>query len=130
MLKHPANSLRPSDISTFALSPAVPNPKLMLITHQIHEIRSLRMHRIVAERFRQEPAEVIRLTLKKLERWHQQGVECEDFEVWRNLLAGPSQEIVDALTASSEEAIRLRQSSPFAGLIPDEDRRRILALTE
>ena len=33
-------------------------------------------------------------------------------------------------TSSSEEATRLRQSSPFAGLIPDEDRRRILALTE
>ena len=88
------------------------------------------MHRLVAERFRQEPAEVIRLALKNLGRWHQQGVECDDFEVWKNLLDGPSQEIVDALTGSSEAAIRLRQSSPFAGLIPDEDRRQILALTE
>jgi len=102
----------------------------MLITHQIHETRSLRMHRLVAERFRQEPVEVIRLALKNLERWHQLGVECDDFEVWRNLLDGPSHEIVEALTGSSEDATRLRQSSPFAGLIPDEDRRRILALTE
>jgi hypothetical protein len=102
----------------------------MFTSHQIHETRSLRMHCMVAERFRQEPAEVIRLALNNLERWNKQGVECDDFEVWKNLLAGCSHGIVDALTGSSEEATRLRQSSPFAGLIPDEDRRRILALTE
>lgn len=102
----------------------------MLTTHQIHETRSLRMHRLVAERFRQEPEEVIRRALKNLERWHQMGVECDDFEVWRKLLNGSPQELAEALTSSSEDAIRLRQSSPFAGLIPDDERRRILALTE
>lgn len=88
------------------------------------------MHRIVADRFNQEPEAVTRHALKNLDRWHQQGVDCEDFEVWRKLLGGPSHAIIDALTGNSEDAIRLRQSSPFAGLIPDDTRHRILASVE
>lgn len=88
------------------------------------------MHRMVAERFRQEPGEVIQFGLKNLERWRQQGVECDDFKVWTNLLFTPSFGLVEALTGASEEAVRLRQSSPFAGLIPEETRRKILASAE
>jgi len=88
------------------------------------------MHRMVAERFLQDPVGVIRFARKNLEQWHQQGVECDDFQVWKSLLTGPPQLIVETLTGSSEEAIRLRQSSPFAGFIPDDDRRRILAPAE
>jgi len=88
------------------------------------------MHRIVAEHFLKEPVVVIRFALKNLERWRKQGVECEDFQVWKDLLAGPSQHVIDALTDGGEDAIRLRQSSPFAGLIPEETRRRILVSAE
>jgi len=96
-------------------------------THQLHETRSLRMHRMVAELFSQKPAEVIQFGLKNLERWQLQGVDCADFKVWTNLLFTPSFGLVEALTGGSEEAIRLRQSSPFAGLIPEEARRQIVA---
>ena len=85
---------------------------------------------MVAERLRQEPSEVIQFGLKNLERWRQQGVDCDDFNVWRNLLFTPSFGLVEALTSISEEAVRLRQSSPFAGLIPEETRRQILASLE
>jgi len=102
----------------------------MGIFHQLHETRSLRMHRMVAERFRQEPGEVIQFGLMNLERWRQQGVDCDDFNVWTNLLFGPSFGLVEALTSASEEAVRLRQSSPFAGIIPEETRRKILASAE
>ena len=88
------------------------------------------MHRMVAERLRQNPADVVQFALANLERWHQQGVECEDFQVWKKLLIGPPLAIFDTLTSGSEEAIRLRQSSPFAGLIPEEDRRHLLAPAE
>lgn len=88
------------------------------------------MHSIVADRLHEEPATVIRHALKNLDRWHQQGVDCEDFEAWRKLLGGPSQAIINVLTGISEDAVRLRQSSPFAGLIPEEARHRILASAE
>ena len=99
---------------------------LMESNHQLHETRSLRMHRMVADRFYLEPAAVVQLGLNNLEQWRQRGVDCDDFTVWTNLLEGPPDRIFEALTSVSEEAVRLRQSSPFAGLIPEEARRHIL----
>lgn len=104
--------------------------QIMKTSHQLHESRSLRMHRMVAERFRQEPAEVIQFGLQNLERWRQQGLDCDDFKVWTNLLFAPPTGLIEALTSASEMAVRLRQSSPFAGLIPEETRRHILASPE
>ncbi len=100
------------------------------MSHQPHETRSLTLHRMVAERFRQNPGFVIDFALKNLERWHRQGVDCDDYGVWRNLLQKHPEKLTSVLTGMSEEAIRLRQSSPFPGLIPESDRRRILAETE
>ncbi len=98
--------------------------------HQLHEIRSLRMHRMVAERYRENPADVIRFGLENLNRWQQNGVGCDDFGVWEKILRFTPQRLPDILGGADEEAIRLRQSSPFAGLIPEESRRQILASTE
>jgi len=82
---------------------------------------------MVAERFLQAPDEVICFAMRNLDRWRQQGVDCEDFGIWKELLSGPRHAILDVLTSTSEEAIQLRQSSPFAGLISEEARLRILA---
>ena len=85
------------------------------------------MHRLVAERYRRDPAFVIRFALENLERWREGGVDCDDFLVWEEILGDRRRDLPQVLTGNSEEAIRLRQSSLFAGLIPEEDRRRILA---
>lgn len=98
--------------------------------HTLHERRSLAMHRMVAERFRQDPEIVIRFGLQNLKRWHQQGVDCSDYGVWKNLLLQHPDKLTAVLTGRNEEAVRLRQSSPFAGLIPESDRRRIFATTK
>ena len=95
--------------------------------HQLHEMRSLRMHRIVAERYRETPADVIRFGLENLKRWQQRGVDCDDFRIWEGILSSAPQRLLQILSGSSEEAVRLRQSSPFAGLIPEESRQQILA---
>lgn len=100
------------------------------MSHQLHERRSLAMHRMVADRFRQDPDFVTRFGRENLERWRQSGVECDDHAVWRSLLLERPEEVVSMLTKMTEEAIRLRQSSPFAGLIPEPDRRRILETAE
>ena len=42
-------------------------------------------------------------------------------------ISGDSTLLVQGTAGMTEEAIRLRQSSPFAGLIPEDERRRILA---
>lgn len=99
-------------------------------SHQLHETRSLRMHRLVAQRYREQPADVIRFGLENLERWQRQGVDCDDFRVWEQILRSNPQRLPEILSSSGEDAIRLRQSSPFAGLIPEESRQQILATTE
>lgn len=88
------------------------------------------MHRLVAERYQEAPVDVIRFGLENLKRWRQRGVDCDDFGTWEKILHSFPQRLPEILCGSSEEAIRLRQSSPFAGLIPEESRQQILATTE
>lgn len=88
------------------------------------------MHRKVAELLRQDPQGGVRYALGNLDRWQLQGVECDDFEIWRNLLlVGPSDKLFEALISTDEEAVRLRQSSPFAGIVSNDDRQQILSST-
>jgi hypothetical protein len=98
--------------------------------HQVQENRSVRLHGFVADLFRQDSARVIRFGLENLDRWQQRCVDCEDFQLWRDILESAPQRLPEILSGSSEEAIRLRQSSPFAGLVPEETRRKILAATQ
>jgi hypothetical protein len=97
-----------------------------MIPHGLHESRSLQMHRMVAERYRDNPADVVHFGLENLKRWQLRGVDCDDFGIWEEILRSSPQRLPEILCGDSEEAIRLRQSSPFAGLIPEDVRRQIL----
>lgn len=46
---------------------------------------------------------------------------------WDRLLDGPVDELLDTLTSRSPKARELRQNSPFAGLLGEEERLRVLA---
>jgi hypothetical protein len=48
--------------------------------------------------------------------------------VWERLLQSEPERILQTIEGEDDEAVRLRQSSPFAGLVPEDDRRRILAI--
>jgi hypothetical protein len=95
--------------------------------HQVAEKRSLRLHGIVAELYRQDSGRVVRFGLENLKRWWLRGVDCNDFHAWKKILETEPERLPEILTGTSEEAIRLRQSSPFAGLVPEQSRREILA---
>ena len=88
------------------------------------------MHHIVEELYRETPADIIRFGLENLERWQQSGVDCDDFRIWEEILRLAPQRLPEILNGSSEEAVRLRQSSPFAGLIPEASRHQILATSQ
>ncbi|MFM8459422.1 MAG: hypothetical protein ACKOB0_10845 [Chthoniobacterales bacterium] len=96
-------------------------------SHHKHDERSLLMHRMVGERLRRSPAEVVRFAMDNLQRWQQGGVDCDDFTVWERVLQSGPERILKTIEGEDEEAVRLRQSSPFAGLIPECDRQRIFA---
>ena len=88
------------------------------------------MHRIVEEHYRKSPADIIRFGLENLKRWQQSGVDCDDFRIWEDILRLAPQRLPEILCGSSEEAVRLRQSSPFAGLIPETSRQQILTTAQ
>jgi hypothetical protein len=102
----------------------------MQTSHNVQELRSLKMHRIVEKRYREDPVGVVIYGLENLQRWKQKGVDCDDFRIWEEILRFSPQRLPELLGSFSEEAVRLRQSSPFAGLVPEESRQAILSAVE
>jgi excisionase family DNA binding protein len=46
---------------------------------------------------------------------------------WEKLLDGPPDRVLEALTSRTPRARELRQNSPFAGVLTEEERQRVLA---
>ena len=94
------------------------------------EERSIALHRAVAERIRENPG-LMKEAVKNLQRCRQQffpegrnpaGALLE----WQDLLENRSlEEVLEFMVSESERARRLRQSSPFAGILTPRERWRI-----
>jgi hypothetical protein len=86
--------------------------------------RSLAYHRAVAERLRKPMVDEARHVLL---RWRHTGRIDERYALrWEQLLEQPIPEIRRALVAESPDADDLRQNSPFAGVLSEPERRRIM----
>jgi hypothetical protein len=98
--------------------------------HQVIEERSFEMDQVIARILRREPAK-----LDLVVAWIEQRLADPDYSVhskdalreWLDLirtrgLAG----VLDKLADRSEDAFRMRHSSPFAVIMPQDERRRIL----
>jgi hypothetical protein len=92
--------------------------------HDRARARSLAYHRAVARRLRRPMVDEARYVLL---RWREQGrIDRRYAEEWERLLDRPVPEIRRALVDDSQEADDLRQNSPFAGLLSEPERRRIV----
>lgn len=93
------------------------------------ELRSLWLNRAVAARIAMDPDGVVsraRQNLDRFERIHEGSSVARWLERWRRVLdAGPEQ-VMEVLTSTAPEAAELRQNSPFAGVLSDRDRHRVL----
>lgn len=98
----------------------------MKLEHKKHELRSLEIHRLINRELQKTPERVIQHGLANLSRWKANGVECHDFQIWQELLETQPNRLSEVLESTEESAIRLRQSSPFPGLISEETRKAIL----
>jgi len=78
------------------------------------------MGRRVAARLRQQP-ELLRVAHDNLDRWTRLNANAPSllrcYAEWREILKRPLVEICELLSSDSEEARRLRQNSPFAGVL-------------
>lgn len=93
-------------------------------THEWIDQRSLAMGKAIAQKVRSEPS-LLMYTKKNLERWIQQmqpSVPAVYVE-WKTMLESwPLEKILDKLTSPDDEGRRLRQSSPFCGILSQDER--------
>ncbi len=112
------------------LARALPGPFLHVrATHELErdQQRSLAFDRLTATKLAENPALLDRARAS-LRRWMATAsprVRPALLE-WQQLLDGPSAELMAALTGTDERATRLRQSSPFAGLLSVAERTAII----
>jgi hypothetical protein len=86
--------------------------------------RSLAYHRAVARRLRGPMVEEARHVLR---RWRaQRRIDSRYADRWERLLDQPIAAIRRTLVDDSQEADDLRQSSPFAGVLSEPERQRIV----
>lgn len=95
--------------------------------HCFIDERSLAFDRLIVEKLRSDPA-LLEKARSNLARWLltcSAGVRPALIE-WQQVLAGSFEEILALLLAKDERATRLRQSSPFCGILKPEERLAIL----
>jgi len=95
-------------------------------THAQLDRFSLRLHEEVAKHVRVNPAMLDRARAN-IARWKKQlgGSAARDLDVWSAILTEPLENILSTMVARTEEGDRLRQSSPFCGIMSQARRMEI-----
>jgi hypothetical protein len=94
-------------------------------SHDWIDRRSLALHAAVAAKLEADPR-VLEVARANVRRWLAAN-HAPALVEWRDLLDAASiPELVAVLRSSDEEAVRLRQSSPFAGILTPAERQAIL----
>ena len=85
------------------------------MNHQDIDRRSLMMHRIIAARLRAQP-ELMAVARANMARWN-----CPErgwWQEWSAILSSQTaEEIAGLIERDDEDACRMRQSAPFAGIL-------------
>ena len=97
-----------------------------LLKHRIIEARSLAMHCLIARKIGADPG-LLDSARRNLAAWRARYGDRPPraLEEWRAILDRPWPEIAVLITDPGESAARLRQSSPFAGVLTPSERRRV-----
>ena len=97
-------------------------------SHQRLDQRSLAFHRLISERVRKQPR-LLDIARDNVARWQKRPAAGSTYLVeWERILASGMENSLSAATEESENGDRLRQSSPFAGLISPRERWEFLRL--
>jgi hypothetical protein len=94
------------------------------MSHLKHDSTELTLARHIAEGLQQHPEWIV-LARDNLDRWSQQNADAPSllacYQEWRTILERPVKDIAAALLDPADRGQRLRQNSPFAGvLLPAE----------
>ncbi|MBI4260434.1 MAG: helix-turn-helix domain-containing protein [Actinobacteria bacterium] len=94
------------------------------------QLRSLWLGHAVAGKLVLDPAGVLqraRKNLAHLRSVHSGGASRRWLDEWERLLDGPAEGVLDALSSPAPRSRELRQNSPFAGVLSEDERRKALA---
>lgn len=107
-------------------APAGSTQQRVYSPHRLLEARSLAMHAVIAEKIGRDPR-LLEIARRNLLRWRAKwGREAPPWvDEWDRILERPWLEIAAIITEPSEEAARLRQSTPFAGVLAPSERKHI-----
>jgi len=93
---------------------------LFAVSHELQDAVSLELARRVAIRLRASP-ELLALARDNLARWSRLNADAPSlllcYDEWRTILERPLEEICGLLCAETGQGQRLRQNSPFAGVL-------------
>jgi hypothetical protein len=93
--------------------------------HSRLDERSLAMHQLIAAKVQADPA-LLDKARANVRRWQaSDGSPKLALAEWEQILDGPVNQVAQFLAERSEHATRLRQSSPFAGILTEAERRTI-----
>ena len=94
-----------------------------MTTHAQIDERSLAMHRLVADKIRAEPA-LFERAKQTLARWRVTVCSASQpyLMEWERLMAQGMESCLAVATENSQRAAALRQSSPFAGILTNQER--------
>ncbi len=110
----------------------IPHSEIQRITHPTltrDQERSLWLHRAVTGRLVIDPRATMakaRTNIDKLAKIHTGTLAGRYVERWQALLDQGADAVLEVLTSTAPEAIELRQNSPFAGVLQDDERQACL----
>lgn len=104
----------------------VPHTAPVYSPHRLLEARSLAMHAVIAQKIERDP-KLLDVPRNNLKRWITRWEDAAPawYHEWRGIMDRPWPEIAGIITEPSEQGARLRQSSPFAGVLSAAERKRI-----
>ena len=94
--------------------------------HRILDARSLAMHCKIVRKIDANAA-LLEIPKRNLKRWSEikAGPTAMYLREWQQILLKPWPEVAAFITDFSDDAVRLRQSSPFAGVLTPAERKQV-----
>jgi hypothetical protein len=109
-------------------SNANPFDEISYSDHMFHDVLSVALHALTARKILDDPS-LIQRARDTLERWISKQLPAPQiFVEWRHILAGTPQQIAAVAMSLTEEATRLRSSSPLGCLLKPSERAALYAL--
>lgn len=92
--------------------------------------KSLWLHRALLGHLMVDPHGVLQTARKNVANWSSghraDGMAARYLQQWERVIDGGVDDIVGVLTGTDEVSRELRQNSPFAGVLSDDERRQVL----